>query len=396
MYFKFKNTDIFRNTIVTYPSFNCIFRNYASTVRMIVQINNPQISGTMASVPENGISVLEKNIDRSGNQLIKPFIAKTDSDVWISGLSSGSFQSLFQYGTSLTGSYLIHKTFASDYVTSSNHPVLSSLQNFFNQQRLLNADFDFSNISVPCSYHLIPRELYGSAIKKGSVKAGIVLQDSPSQQVGYTIAEDINKDGILKVTHDSNSGSFSTVGQKVGYVLYELGIVLFHSASIFLQNNSTGAQIVPTYYDPLKWSSGSDSTANWKYFGDNNACVVDSFSNYCFLNFQGTQKIQNITMMCTAPVGKLNNSINPTFLERSQNIYLTQSSNSTFVENKDLRITNIVSSSFQINEEFSKETYISEVYIYDEEKKLIGIAKLANPVRKREFVPYTFKLSYDL
>ena len=43
-----------------------------------------------------------------------------------------------------------------------------------------------------------------------------------------------------------------------------------------------------------------------------------------------------------------------------------------------------------------KETYISKVAIYDEKKNLIGIAKLANPVRKTPDRSYLFKLKLDL
>ena len=45
---------------------------------------------------------------------------------------------------------------------------------------------------------------------------------------------------------------------------------------------------------------------------------------------------------------------------------------------------------------FQKQTYISRVAIYDEDKNLIAIAKLATPVRKRETDSYTFKLKLDI
>jgi hypothetical protein len=36
------------------------------------------------------------------------------------------------------------------------------------------------------------------------------------------------------------------------------------------------------------------------------------------------------------------------------------------------------------------------VGIFDEDKNLIGVAKLANPVMKKEIDEYTFKLKLDL
>ena len=45
---------------------------------------------------------------------------------------------------------------------------------------------------------------------------------------------------------------------------------------------------------------------------------------------------------------------------------------------------------------FKKTTYISSVAIYDEKKNLIGIAKLATPVKKTEDIEYTFKMKLDI
>ena len=44
---------------------------------------------------------------------------------------------------------------------------------------------------------------------------------------------------------------------------------------------------------------------------------------------------------------------------------------------------------------FRKQTYISKIGIYDERRNLIGIAKLATPVKKTEDRDYTFKLKLD-
>jgi hypothetical protein len=60
-------------------------------------------------------------------------------------------------------------------------------------------------------------------------------------------------------------------------------------------------------------------------------------------------------------------------------------------------IKNIVESQFlDVEPDFVKTTYISKVAIYDEDKNLIGIAKVATPVRKTEEKQYTFKLKIDI
>lgn len=389
MYFKFNETDVFRNVIVTYPKFECVYKYSNSTFKFLV--NNPIRENSMANVSVDGINVHEKNIDRVSN-LIYPFIPKTDSDTYISGISSGSFQSSYIFGDILVGTYNVKKTIAKDYITSAAHPMVDSFRNAWKKYRPLNADFDFDNFPIPCSYHILPRELFGSGIKKGSVQAGFSIDDAAgTDRTGYSVAQDLNKDGVLRVTSDSLTVS-SLVGQKVGYVLYDEGVILTFSASILVQDG--GSVYIPQLTSAPVWYSGSSvKDYNWSIFGDDNACES---TRCCFLTFRGIKKINNLTMMCNAPSGKLNISNNPTFIEIDQNLFLTQSSYSTFVENTNLRIQNIVSSSYNTIENFEKETYISEVYIYDEHKQIIGIAKLANPLRKREGDQYTVKISYDI
>ena len=64
---------------------------------------------------------------------------------------------------------------------------------------------------------------------------------------------------------------------------------------------------------------------------------------------------------------------------------------------KNRKIKNVVSSSFANHTaSFSKETYISKIGIYDENRNLIAIAKLATPVKKTDARGLTFKLKLDL
>ena len=44
----------------------------------------------------------------------------------------------------------------------------------------------------------------------------------------------------------------------------------------------------------------------------------------------------------------------------------------------------------------SRQTFISKIGIYDENKNLIAIAKLATPLRKEEKDEFVFKLKLDL
>ena len=100
-------------------------------------------------------------------------------------------------------------------------------------------------------------------------------------------------------------------------------------------------------------------------------------------------------MFAHAARGELNNSNNPTFIKYGQPM-LEATSSFQYLENQTLEIKNVVSSSFQETGSFEKTVYISSIGIYDDDMNLVGTAKLANPIRKREKDTYTFKMKMDL
>jgi len=70
---------------------------------------------------------------------------------------------------------------------------------------------------------------------------------------------------------------------------------------------------------------------------------------------------------------------------------------SSFKEDDQIKIKNIVSSSYTNHTaSLKKETYLSKIGIYDKSMNLIAIAKLANPVKKTEERDLTFKLKLDI
>ncbi len=94
--------------------------------------------------------------------------------------------------------------------------------------------------------------------------------------------------------------------------------------------------------------------------------------------------------------GDQNHSNNPTYIKHGQS-YGPYTASTGYSENSDLEIKNIVSSSYSDPyADFKKTTYISSVAIYDENRNLIGIAKLATPVKKTEDIEYTFKMKLDI
>ena len=99
-------------------------------------------------------------------------------------------------------------------------------------------------------------------------------------------------------------------------------------------------------------------------------------------------------MLAHANYDEMNFSNNPTFLSGG---FITGSiSSGSFVEDST-SAHNIKKSKYPDHiEDYEKITYISKVGIYDENKNLIAVASLANPVRKLENRSYTFKLKLDI
>ena len=115
-----------------------------------------------------------------------------------------------------------------------------------------------------------------------------------------------------------------------------------------------------------------------------------------------------MTMFANAKRGQVNYSNNPTFLNYSSslsastpnaadpNVWVATSS-FAFEESTERTIFNFVSSSSpDYSASFKRQVYISRVGIYDDNKNLIGVATLANPVRKEEDQDITFKIKLDI
>ena len=116
------------------------------------------------------------------------------------------------------------------------------------------------------------------------------------------------------------------------------------------------------------------------------------------MNMSGTSKIPTMTMFAGAPKGRLNHSNNPSFRVYSANGRPTNNlGDRAYVENDNIEIKNIVSSSFpDPTGSFEKTTYISKIGLYDKNRNLIAIAKPATPIRKTAERDFTFKLKLDL
>tara|TARA_R110002012_G_scaffold85349_1_gene212832 strand:- start:146 stop:820 length:675 start_codon:yes stop_codon:yes gene_type:complete len=224
--------------------------------------------------------------------------------------------------------------------------------------------------------------MFGESIKKGTVNLKFYFTGTLIDEVA-----DSRQNGELISTMGTLSGS------TIGVVLYNEGFVLLTSSADINSNKDN-------YSGNL--ASGLKN-ASWQYFGsysaDSTGASGFATSSLFSVSFEGTQKIPTTTMFATAQPGDLNNSLNPTWVSSSDSDWRARTSISEegYIEPEDTSITNTINSQYcRYEDEFQKQTYITEIGIFDKDKNLVGIAKLANPVQKKEADNYTFKLKLDM
>jgi len=389
-FYKFKESDLLINNIKAYPQ-NSFFI-YDSKV---YYDNKPEISGAFASnitcVPSGYIELYEQNIDRNSGStgFIYPYITKNGTLDSFRTVTTSDFDSEFDYGDIITGSYVLSSSLYREYFQigqARSH--VSALRNTLNYYSINSSHYVYSSslgnkdtqemclISVPSIF-------YGSQIKKRSVKLDFYITGTLIGRL-----EDKNANGeLIQTLPYGSTGS----GSVAGVVLYTEGFIVL-TGSWALE---TG--VARNYINDV----GNLLTSSWIYFGNgingNIETPSGGLSDVAYkVYFEGTTTTPVITMFTHAPRGELNHSNNPTYLS-----YTTSSSyssgSSTYIENNILEVKNTVYSNYaDPTGSFQKQTFISKVGIYDENKNLIAIAKLAKPVKKTEERDLTFKLKLDL
>jgi len=185
-----------------------------------------------------------------------------------------------------------------------------------------------------------------------------------------------------------------STGSVAGVVLYKEGFIVL-TGSWDLTSSTA-----PTHKE--EYTAGSLSLPKWVYFGeganDNSGSLVTGSSFQ--LAFSGTNHIPTVTMLAHAKRGELNHSNNPTYITYGQNTGSMTGSGEFgyYKEAENISIKNTISSSYgcDFTGSFKKQTFINKIGLYDENKNLIAVAKMATPVRKLETDEYTFKLKLDL
>ena len=392
-YKKFKSNDIFHNTLEMNPEYDFII--YDSRIYLN---GRGIISGTFVSnvgdVPTGHVNLYELNIDRASGNKIYPFISKEGTLSSFKTITNTEFRE-FVYGDELSGSYpmsssIVREFFAStvtDRTGSNNH--LNSLYNTLNYYQTRSKHYEFSGSlgdkgTQDVNLISIPSIIFGSKIEKGTLDLKFFVSGNLIGQL-----QDERRNGeLIQTGPEGSTGS----GSVAGVVLYKEGFVLLTGSWDLATGPYAG-------FAGEKYTGSPVLKPKWIYFGAgaNDGLAISNVVSSSFgFKFKGTTEAQTVTMLAHAQKGEFNHSNNPTYKTYGQGQQPMTASNA-YVEPNDLTIKNIVSSSYSDPyADFKKTTYISSVAIYDENKNLIGIAKLATPVKKTEDLEYTIKMKLDI
>ncbi len=380
---KFNQNDVFYNQIKAYPK-----KTFFIYDRKVYIDNTEQVSGThrdfVDGTRNNTVDLYELDVNKPSYSY--PFITKNGSLSSFKTISTTEFNSDFSYGDTITGSYPLTAGISKDrYSLGQSRPHIVALRNTLNYYLKNSPHFAYSSNygnkeTQEIGLISIPSIFYGSSIKKGSVKLDFYIAGS---LVGRL--EDIRRNGELVQTAPVGSNGSGSVA---GVVLYSEGfIVLTGSWDI-----SAGTHTEP--YIP-----GEAATApKWIYFASTGStgALENLPSSSFYIEYNGSQNISTINMLCRAENGEMNCSNNPTFV-RFDADKTPMTGTWKYVERDNIEIKNITYSKFSdYTSSFEKTTYITNIGIYDEDKNLIMVAKLATPIKKTENTSLTFKLKLDV
>jgi len=401
---KFGPDDKLINRMETRPQYEVLlYPGTQGVADPTVLINNRRFQGV--NIPSGTISLDEMNIDRGSSvahpgSLIYRFIVKDGTYRSFSSISTSEFNSA-AYGEVLTGSLPLTATVSREYISPMPMSTFTTDQDsYFDTRKKMLAlkNTLYYNMTLSPYYSgswidtgtvnmiQIPSIMYGSNIQQGSVSLKFYYTGSLLDE-----AKDSNKDGRLISTMRATSGS------TVGMVLYNEGIILL-----------TSSAAIPSAGDYAKddyTGTGALKDAEWVFFGAySDAVVGGSAGTYATaslgsISFKGTHKIPVLTMFANLDAGMYNNSQNPTWVSSSakswrDNIIYNSGS---YVEPTESPIANTVQSQYcDFKDAFEKQVFVDQVGLFDEDRNLIAVAKLANPVLKKETDAFTIKLKLDM
>ena len=379
--FKFNKEDVYVNRTKTYPDYK-IFVNDAN-----VTINNDVVTNASSATSAGYQSLYEYNFD-TRFEYIHPFITDGENvtkqlfrknigtnDFTISG-SQNPNQIIYSNLLSAPGANITSSYLAMTASLKREMPINTNrfrvLRRIAKNYHLYSRSFELQETEEQESIINIPQVMFGSAIKKGSVELNFYATGTL-----VATATDYRQNGELV----QMNGTGSVSGSVVGLVFYNEGL-------IFL---SSSAELYAT-----------SSMNRWLDFGtglhDGTAAGSGLEERSFEIKYKGTNYVNTMTMFCHARAGELNLSNNPTSIDWSEETQFTISDTGSVrgFEERQKKVKNVVSSSIEnLNDDFKKTTFISKINMYNDKGNLIGVASLAQPIRKEENNDYTFKIELD-
>lgn len=360
---KFSENQVFTNFLKTHPRLRADF--HSGNTYYNERINQGQ------NVSSGTLSLYEINVDRASSELVYPFIIKDAAKNSFTVTTKAVYNAL-NPGATITGSYPLTSSITRQYPMTDSYK--GALKNTLNYYKHLSPSYAYENYdNEAVNLISIPAIFYGENIKKGSVKLSCFFTGTLVAK-----AEDRGKNGALIQTF----GTASLSGSTVGTVLYNEGFILL----------SSSAELSDSASDTWDGSAGQPK---WTFFGPYDGANPPDSGSWV-LEFEGTNTVPVMTMLCEAGKNEYNFSNNPTFITSGSTRSIPQE-HYRYLQSSGSTIKNIVKSDFtNATEPFAPVTYISKIGIYDDNKNLIAIAKLARPVKKDEEDGYTFKVNIDL
>lgn len=371
--------------MVTHPEYE-FFVNNQITYLNRQTTKTGSFSNDINHVSQGHISLTEINVNRPSDSLVSPFYIYDGIRQNMFSFEQQEEDNTILQGDQIDGTYPMSASVSRIYydhsATNNNFKYIDALRNPIELSGELSSKNDYTNFTgSDVNVIAIPSIFYGSSIKRGSIKLNFYVTGALTATL-----EDSNNNGQLIETYGPNTG------QVAGIALYDYGMILLTSSDSLHSTHTDSYGAPGSSPSWLSFGSGIRELAKGDVDGSNLGSL-SSDPSYS-ISFKGTNKIPTMTLMAHADKGEYNFSNNPTFIDRDTPLSASMT-NVQYLEDIS-HIRNIRQSKYtNFEEEFENTTYISQIGIYDKDKNLIAIAKLANPVKKTEIQDYMFKLRMD-
>jgi hypothetical protein len=200
----------------------------------------------------------------------------------------------------------------------------------------------------------IPEMFYGRQIATGSVSIQAGAWMSPNATYPVSGVRYFVDDGYGRLWDVPSGSSWRSGTDVVGNVFYNEGLIVFTK--------------------PAK---------NWhnEFFSGSFFNATANFIRPLYIQFRGNTIMKSYVFMCRMPQAAVNASNNPTYYS------------SSIGPNGEPQRWSKFPSSGTVGE---NRTYITAIGIYNEERQLVAVAKLAQPIRKRESDNIDIRLRLDI